>query len=97
MFAPSDDAFVELPQGTVETLVKPESKVQLLKLHVLPGKVMATDIAGKTLTPKSADGKELHIDGTHGGTVNGAEVTIANIECSNGVIHVIDTVLMPKG
>lgn len=100
VFAPSDDAFAKLPAGTVETLVKPESKAQLTKilmLHVLPGKVMAADITGKTLTPKSAGGEELHVDGTQGVTVNGAKVTSADIECSNGVIHVIDSVMMPKG
>ena len=64
-------------------------------LHVLPGKVMAADITGKALTPKSAGGEALHVDGTHGVTVNGAKVTSADIECSNGVIHVIDTVLLP--
>ena len=100
VFAASDDAFAKLPSGTVESLVQPESKERLTKipmLHVLPGKVMAADIAGTTLMPKSAGGEELHIDGTHGVTVNGAEVMIADIECSNGVIHVIGTVLMPKG
>ena len=100
VFAPSDDAFAKLPAGTVETLVKPESKAQLTKilmLHVLPGKVMAADITGKTLTPKSAGGEELHVDGTQGVTINGAKVTSADIECSNGVIHVIDSVMMPKG
>jgi uncharacterized surface protein with fasciclin (FAS1) repeats len=100
VFAPSDDAFAKLPAGTVETLVKPESKDKLtaiLMLHVLPGKVMAADLAGKTLTPKSAGGEELHVDGTHGVTVNSAHVTKADIACSNGVIHVIDAVLLPKG
>jgi len=100
VFAPSDDAFAKLPAGTVETLVKPESKDKLtaiLMLHVLPGKVMAADLAGKTLTPKSAGGEELHVDGTKGVTVNGTNVTKADIACSNGVIHVIDAVLLPKG
>ena len=100
VFAPSDDAFAKLPAGTVETLVKPESKDKLtaiLMMHVLPGKVMAADITGKTLTPKSAGGAELHVDGTNGVTVNGAKVTKADIACSNGVIHVIDTVILPKG
>ena len=100
VFAPSDDAFAKLPAGTVEELVKPESKAKLTKilmLHVMPGKVMAADVSGKTLTPKSAGGEELHVDGTHGVTVNGAHVTQADILCSNGVIHVIDTVMMPKG
>ena len=99
VFAPSDDAFAKLPAGTVESLVKPENKAQLTKilmLHVMPGKVLSKDIAGKKLTPKSAGGEELHVDGTKGVTVNGANVASADIECTNGVIHVIDTVLMPK-
>ena len=100
VFAPSDDAFAKLPAGTVEELVKPESKAKLtaiLMLHVMAGKVMAADVTGKTLTPASAGGELLHVDGTHGVTVNGAKVTTADIACTNGVIHVIDTVLLPKG
>jgi len=78
VFAPSDDAFAKLPAGTVDELVKPASKDKLTKilmLHVLPGKVMAADVTGKTLTPKSAGGEELHVDGTNGVVVNGAHVT----------------------
>ena len=100
VFAPSDDAFAKLPAGTVEELVKPESKAKLtaiLMLHVMAGKVMAADVTGKTLTPASAGGELLHVDGKHGVTVNGAKVTTADIACTNGVIHVIDTVLLPKG
>ena len=100
VFAPSDDAFAKLPAGTVDTLVKPENKQKLtaiLMLHVLPGKVMAADVAGKKMTPASAGGEQLHVDGTNGVTVNGAHVTKADIVCSNGVIHVIDAVLMPAG
>ena len=100
VFAPSDDAFAKLPAGTVEDLVKPESKAKLtsiLTLHVMAGKVMAADVTGKTLTPASVNGEALHVDGTHGVVVNGAKVTSADIVCTNGVIHVIDTVLLPKG
>jgi len=100
VFAPSDDAFAKLPAGTVEDLVKPENKDKLtaiLTLHVLPGKVMAADVAGHKLTPASVNGEELHVDGTDGVTVNGAHVVTADIECTNGVIHVIDTVLLPTG
>ncbi len=100
VFAPSDDVFAKLPAGTVDELVKPASKDKLTKilmLHVMPGKVMAADVTGKTLTPKSAGGEELHVDGTNGVVVNGAHVTQADILCSNGVIHVIDAVMMPKG
>ncbi len=100
VFAPSDDAFAKLPAGTVEDLVKPENKAKLtaiLTLHVIPGKVMAADVAGKTLSPTAVSGETLDIDGTDGVIVSGATVTSADIECTNGVIHVIDTVIMPKG
>jgi uncharacterized surface protein with fasciclin (FAS1) repeats len=99
VFAPSDDAFAKLPAGTVEGLVKPENKAKLtaiLTLHVLPERVMAADVEGKKLSPKSVLGEMLHVDGTHGVSVNGAHVTTHDIECTNGVIHVIDTVLLPK-
>jgi uncharacterized surface protein with fasciclin (FAS1) repeats len=100
VFAPNDDAFAKLPAGTVAELVKPENKAKLtsiLTLHVMAGKVMAADVSGKKLSPKSVQGEELHVDGTNGVTVNGAKVVSADIACSNGVIHVIDTVIMPKG
>lgn len=100
VFAPTDAAFATLPAGTVEDLVKPENKAKLtaiLTLHVMAGKVMAADVAGKTATPASVNGEELHVDGTDGVTVNGAHVVTADIECTNGVIHVIDAVLLPKG
>ncbi|WP_010183497.1 fasciclin domain-containing protein [Sphingomonas sp. PAMC 26605] len=100
VFAPSDDAFAALPAGTVDDLVKPENKEKLtaiLLLHVLPGKVMAADVAGQTLDPATAGGGTVHVDGTDGVTVDGAKVVTADIDCTNGVIHVIDTVLLPKG
>lgn len=99
VFAPSDDAFAKLPAGTVEDLVKPENKAKLaaiLTYHVMAGKVMAADVSGKKLEPATVNGQALHVDGTHGVTVNGAKVVTADIACTNGVIHVIDTVLMPK-
>jgi uncharacterized surface protein with fasciclin (FAS1) repeats len=99
VFAPSDEAFAKLPAGTVDTLVKPENKAKLaaiLTLHVMAGKVMAADVTGKKLSPASVNGEALHVDGTTGVTVNGAKVVTADIACTNGVIHVIDTVLMPK-
>jgi uncharacterized surface protein with fasciclin (FAS1) repeats len=99
VFAPSDDAFAALPAGTVDTLVKPENKDKLtaiLLLHVLPGKVMAADVAGQVLDPVTAGGATIHVDGTDGVTVDGAKVVTADIACSNGVIHVIDAVLLPK-
>jgi len=98
VFAPSDDAFAKLPVGTVESLVLPENKAKLtaiLTLHVMSGKVMAADVTGQKLSPASVNGEALHVDGTHGVTVNGATVVTADIDCTNGVIHVIDAVLMP--
>jgi len=99
VFAPSDDAFAKLPAGTVDDLVKPENKAKLtaiLTLHVMSGKVMAADVSGQKLSPASVNGEALHVDGTNGVTVNGAHVTTADIACTNGVIHVIDAVLLPK-
>ena len=98
VFAPSDDAFAKLPAGTVETLLKPENKAKLaavLTLHVVAGKVMAADIKGP-MSPASVNGEHLTITIDHGVHVNDAHVTKADIACTNGVIHVIDTVLMPK-
>ena len=98
VFAPNDAAFAKLPAGTVENLVKPENKAKLaaiLTYHVMTGKVMAADIAGKKLEPATVNGKALHVDATSGVTVNGAKVVTADIDCTNGVIHVIDAVLMP--
>lgn len=100
VFAPTDEAFAALPAGTVDDLVKPENKDKLtaiLTLHVLSGAVHAADIAGKTLSPASVNGEALDVDGTDGVTVNGAKVVSADIACTNGVIHVIDAVLLPKG
>lgn len=98
VFAPTDAAFAALPAGTVETLLKPENKDQLtaiLTYHVLPGKVMAADIAGKRLSPTTVNGKAVHVDGRNGVKVEKARVIQADIPASNGVIHVIDRVLLP--
>jgi len=98
VFAPTDAAFAALPAGTVETLLKPENKDQLtaiLTYHVIPGKVMAADLAGQRLSVATVNGEELHIDGRDGVRVENATVTQADIPASNGVIHVIDTVLIP--
>jgi uncharacterized surface protein with fasciclin (FAS1) repeats len=100
VFAPSDDAFAALPAGTVDDLVKPENKDKLtaiLLLHVLPARIHAADVAGKVLDPATAGGSTVHVDGTDGVSVDGAKVVTADIACSNGVIHVIDKVLLPKG
>lgn len=98
VFAPTDAAFAALPAGTVETLLKPENKdhlTEILTYHVLPGKVMAADIAGKRLSPTTVNGKAVHVDGRNGVKVGKANVIQADIPASNGVIHVIDSVLLP--
>ena len=97
VFAPNNAAFAKLPEGTVETLLKPENKDQLVKIltyHVVPGKVMAADVkAGKV---KSAAGNELTIATEGGVTVDKAKVIATDIKTSNGVIHVIDSVVLPE-
>jgi len=98
VFAPTDTAFAALPAGTVETLLLPENKDQLVSIltyHVLPGKVMAADIAGQRLSPVTVNGQAVHVDGRNGVTVENATVVQADIAASNGVIHVIDQVLLP--
>lgn len=99
VFAPTDEAFAKLPKGTVEDLLKPENKAKLAKIlsyHVLPAKVMAADIKGKKTMAKSVEGSDLTVDATDGVKINDAKVVSADVAASNGVIHVIDTVLMPK-
>jgi uncharacterized surface protein with fasciclin (FAS1) repeats len=99
VFAPTDDAFAKLPAGTVEMLLLPENKAKLtsiLTYHVLPGKVKSKQLIGKKLAPKTVQGTTVDIDARKGGVkVDGAMVTKADIVTSNGVIHVIDTVIMP--
>jgi len=100
VFAPTDAAFAKLPAGTVETLLMPENKDQLVSIltyHVLPGAVMSTDIAGKTLDVATVERSMVSIDATDGVMIDNATVITADIETSNGVIHVIDTVIMPAG
>ena len=99
VFAPTDEAFAKLPAGTVENLLKPENKeklVAILTYHVVAGDVMAKDVV-KLDEAKTVNGKSVKIM-AHGGKVmvDGATVVKADIQCSNGVIHVIDTVLMPQ-
>ncbi|MEM9356136.1 MAG: fasciclin domain-containing protein [Pseudomonadota bacterium] len=99
VFAPTDAAFKKLPAGTVEDLLKPENKAKLaaiLTYHVIPGKVMSKDIAGKKLDAKTVQGQKVSVDATNGVKVDNATVTQADIATSNGVIHVIDTVILPK-
>ena len=99
VFAPTDEAFAKLPAGTVEDLLKPENKeklVGILTYHVIPGKVMSGDIAGKKTDVATVQGSKLSVDATSGVKVDNASVVTADIEASNGVIHVIDTVVLPK-
>lgn len=98
VFAPTDAAFAKLPAGTVESLLLPENKGQLtsiLTYHVVPGAVKSKALAGKTLEVKTVQGTTVAVDGTSGVKVDGATVTTADIAASNGIIHVIDTVIMP--
>lgn len=97
VFAPTDDAFAALPAGTVEDLLKPENKdklVAVLTYHVVPGKVMSTDLT-EGMMAATAQGAEVTITLDGGPKVNGANITTADIEASNGVIHVIDAVILP--
>ena len=99
VFAPTDEAFARLPAGTVQDLLKPENKSKLMAIltyHVVPGMVMSKDIAGKKTMVKSVEGSEIAVDATDGVRIDDAKVVKANIETSNGVIHVIDKVIMPK-
>ena len=99
VFAPTDEAFAKLPKGTVEDLLKPENKAKLasiLTYHVVPGKVMSADIKGKKSDVKTVQGGMLMVDATKDVMVNDAKVVIADVAASNGVIHAIDTVVMPK-
>ncbi len=98
VFAPTDAAFAALPAGTVEDLLKPENKEKLaaiLTYHVIDGKTKSKDLAGKTLSAKTLNGAEVAVDATNGVKVGGANVVKADIYASNGVIHVIDAVLLP--
>lgn len=96
VFAPTDAAFKKLPAGTVEALLaNPEKLKSILLFHVVSGSVMAKEVTGLTSAPTIL-GQDLTVDTTDGVKINGAKVTAADIVCSNGVIHVIDTVLIPK-
>lgn len=100
VFAPTDAAFAKLPAGTVADLLKPENKAKLaavLTYHVVPGKVMSSALAGKVTDAPTVQGQTVKINATMGGVrVNDATVTTADVQASNGVIHVIDAVLLPN-
>lgn len=99
VFAPTDEAFAALPAGTVETLLKPENKDQLVAIltyHVVPGKVMAADVVGKQMGVKTVNGQEAEVNGLSGVSIDDAKVVAADVQASNGVIHVIDAVILPE-
>ncbi|MDA8585224.1 fasciclin domain-containing protein [Rhodobacteraceae bacterium] len=95
VFAPTDEAFAALPAGTVEGLLAdPETLATILTLHVVPGKVMSTDLSNG-MTATTVNGADVTIMTEGGVTVNGANVVAADVDASNGVIHVIDKVILP--
>lgn len=99
VFAPTDAAFAKLPAGTVESLLLPENRdtlVAILTYHVVPGKIMSADIAGAITDVATVQGGMLSVNATDGVKVNDATVVTADIETDNGVIHVIDTVVIPQ-
>ncbi len=97
VFAPTNEAFAALPEGTLESLLKPENKDQLVAIltyHVVPGKVMSADLSdGQTATTVNGADITVSLDG--GAMINDANVAMADVEASNGVVHVIDKVIMP--
>lgn len=98
VFAPTDEAFAKLPAAAVADLLKPENKAKLqgvLTYHVVAGKVLAADVL-KLKSAKTVQGQEVAIDTTAGVKVDGATVVKTDILCTNGVIHIIDSVILPK-
>ena len=99
VFAPSDDAFGKLPKEDYQALFKPENKPKLkaiLTYHLVAGTVLVRDVAGRRMEAETVAGEPLLIDATRTMMVGDARVTQSDIKADNGVIHVIDTVLMPK-
>ncbi len=98
VFAPTDEAFAALGQETIDTLLLPENKDQLVAIltyHVVAGKTVAADLTGKTVSVETLEGRTVDIDGTDGVSVNGATVIVPDVMAKNGVIHAIDAVLLP--
>ena len=99
VFAPTDEAFAKIPKATIESLLKPENRDKLVKIltyHVVPGRVLAGDVV-KMKSARTVQGSEVHIKSGPGGVmINNSKVLKTDIDTSNGVIHVIDTVLMPR-
>jgi uncharacterized surface protein with fasciclin (FAS1) repeats len=98
VFAPTNEAFAKLPDGTLESLLLPENRdklVAILTYHVVPGKVMSTDLTDG-MSVASVEGSTIDIQvNDYGVRINGARVVTADVEASNGVVHIIDTVIMP--
>jgi len=98
LFAPTDDAFAALPEGTVDSLLLPENKDQLIAIltyHVVPGKVMSTDLSNEMMAT-TVQGGDVTIMTEGGVMVQNASVVTADVEASNGVIHIIDKVILPE-
>lgn len=96
VFAPTDEAFAKLPKGTVDGLLKDiPALTKILTYHVVSGKVMAADVV-KLTHAKTVEGSDVRIDASHGVKINDATVVQADVQASNGVIHAVDTVLMPS-
>jgi len=99
VFAPTDEAFAKLPEGTVESLLKPENRDQLraiLTYHVVPGKLMAADVV-KSESAKTVQGTEVRFSTKYGkAMIDNAQIVKTDIVASNGVIHVIDSVILPE-
>ena len=99
VFAPTNEAFAKLPEGTVESLLQPENRdllVSILTYHVVPGVATAEQFVGQNLNVTTVQGDTVRVDGRNGVKVNDATVTTADIVATNGIIHVIDTVLLPQ-
>lgn len=97
VFAPTDEAFKALPAGTVETLLKPENKAQLVSVltyHVVSGKANAAAVTAQKQW-KTVEGSPVNIDASSGAKIENANIVKTDIECSNGIIHVIDAVILP--
>ncbi|MEL6523758.1 MAG: fasciclin domain-containing protein [Pseudomonadota bacterium] len=98
VFAPTDAAFAALPDGTLDSLLQPENKgllTSILTYHVVPGRITAADLTGQRLRVTTVNGATLHIDGRNGVRVNQSNVVSPDVAASNGIIHVIDRVLLP--
>ena len=99
VFAPTDEAFAALPEGTLENLLQPENREQLvavLTYHVVPGETTSADLAGQQMAVETVQGSEVEIDATGGSVmVNDATVTMPDVQADNGVSHVIDKVIIP--